>query len=890
MKVSKNAQIFLTLMFITCLVSTGFPWTISGHNVFFQPPADGDWIISTDEVLQDATYIMNGSIEIEPGAKLTIQNCDLTFNSTLLKRHKIIVDGELEIFNSNISVVDANYTLTIDANSKHVTSINIEGSKISFTSFKLRYSNITIDQTEIYYSPEIDAISSVFISVTDSEFIDLEDGWDIINVTTGIFENNDFVNMNFAIDTEKSDNVTIKSNYINEIAEYAIRMKTVKLPIIQDNTIENAVLGMTITSTSPYIYQNTITNASIAMDLISVTKASIEDNIFNDIHDMAIQGVSSSSTLVFDNEFNDLNLGLFLTNTPFVIYSNTFDNITTGIFVFDSDVIEIYENSFNQVSDIAIKIEESQRTEVYENIITDALRGISIAEGRYDVVLRNSLTGVDEGIAIIGGRQIEVLGNTIEDTVSGIYIEQSKSSIITANTAINATFGISIWSSPEVKIASNGVFESTYGISIWFSELVTLSGNILNTSDIGVVGRNSLGLIIKDGDFKVLDYGVQIIQCINAGVIGNTFDQIVIDAIVVKNSVNFKVYDNNFMNDVNNIAQIEESLGDFDIIGDNGTISGNYYEDNLDDVVFITVATYEGKSYDIYDNGTRTIPYQPAPTIEFVTQGVVKPTDVDEVSVETQIFQPQGLEVQVYLEYLPSLVNEFITQDISYTNTSFGSIGSIFSYNGYIPVFDYDYTIIYRIRVNYTTFTESSFSVISVNYTYTVGQTANTPFIINTPRVYYEYINDENEVVIASSIVFFENVEYWIEVSITEREDVMVVEGKRQVNISYELYSPIDDSTNNYSALLYYNETSYKYIYEELGTHIAGTIIRYYITVMDTNGTIYRSIPIYEISYISQSTIAAGFDGTTLLMLGGLLVFIQTVVVFRRRNKKNEEK
>ncbi len=889
MKVFKNAQILFTLMFITGLVSTGFPWTISGHNVFLQPPEDGDWIISTNEILQDATYIMNGSIEIEPGAKLTILNCDLTFNSTLLDRHKIQVDGELEILNSNISVVDGNYTLTIDAYSQHVASINIEGSRISFAGLKLRYTNITIDQTEIYYSPEIDSISSVFISVTNSEFIDLGDGWDIYNVTTGIFENNDFVNMNFAIDAEKSDNVTIKSNYINEIAEYAIRMKTVQQPIIRDNTIENSVLGMTITSSGPYIYQNTITNASIAMDLISVTKASIEDNIFNEIHDMAIQGVSSSSTQVFDNEFNDLNIGMFLTSTPFETYSNTFNNVTTGIFVFDTDTIEIYENTFNQVSDIAIIIEESQRTEVYENIIIDALRGISIEQGRYNVVLRNSLTGVDEGIAIIGGRQIEVLGNSIEDTVSGIYMEQSKSSIITANTAINATFGISIWSSPEAKIASNGVFESTYGISIWFSELVTLSGNILNTSDIGVVGRNSFNLIIKDGDFRVLNYGVQVIQCVNVGLSGNTFTQIATDAVVVKNSINFNVYDNNFLDDINNIAQIEESLGDFDIIGDNGTIVGNYYVDSSSDVVFITVATYEGKSYDIYDNSTRTTPYQPAPTIEFVTQGVAKPTDIDEVSVETQVFQPQGLEVQVYIEFLPSLVNEFITQDISDTNTSFGSIGSIFSYIGHIPVFAYDYTIIYRIKVNYTTLTES-FNVYSQNYSYTVGQTENTPFIINTPRVYYEYINDDNELVSALSTVFFENVEYWIEVSITEREDVMVVEGRRQVNISYELYSPIDDSTNNYSAVMFYNDTSYKYLYEDLGTYVAGTVIKYYITVMDTNGTIHRSIPIHEMSYLPPSVEDAGFEGATLLMIGGLLVFIQTIVVFRRRNRKNEEK
>ncbi|MCK4845479.1 MAG: hypothetical protein KAS95_07385, partial [Candidatus Heimdallarchaeota archaeon] len=296
-----------------------------------------------------------------------------------------------------------------------------------------------------------------------------------------------------------------------------------------------------------------------------------------------------------------------------------------------------------------------------------------------------------------------------------------------------------------------------------------------------------------------------------------------------------------------------------------------------------------GKSYDIYDNGTRINPYQPAPTIEFVTQGIAKPTDIDEVSVETQVFQPQGLEVQVYLEYLPSLANEFIIQDISDTNASFGNIGSIFSYYGLIPVFQYDYTIIYRISVNYTSLAES-FSVLSKNFTYTVVQTENTPFIINTPRVYYEYIDDDNEVVISLSTVFFENVEYWIEVSITERVDVMVVDGKRQVNISYELYSPIDESTNNYSAVLFYNETSYKYIYEDLGTYVAGTVITYYITVMDTNGTIYRSIPIYEMKYVPPITEAAGFEGATLLMIGGLLVFVQTVVVFRRRNRKNEEK
>ncbi|MEX2703452.1 MAG: hypothetical protein Q6368_010375 [Candidatus Baldrarchaeota archaeon] len=72
------------------------------------PPQSGDWIITNETYVYDETIVLNGSIVVESGGKLTLENVTLKFNCTFDGQFNITVKsgGFLNITDSTITTIN----------------------------------------------------------------------------------------------------------------------------------------------------------------------------------------------------------------------------------------------------------------------------------------------------------------------------------------------------------------------------------------------------------------------------------------------------------------------------------------------------------------------------------------------------------------------------------------------------------------------------------------------------------------------------------------------------------------------------------------------------------------------------------------------------------------
>ena len=79
-----------------------------------------------------------------------------------------------------------------------------------------------------------------------------------------------------------------------------------------------------------------------------------------------------------------------------------------------------------------------------------------------------------------------------------------------------------------------------------------------------------------------------------------------------------------------------------------------------------------------------------------------------------------------------------------------------------------------------------------------------------------------------------------------------------------------------------------QFYYFELGKKFeANAKIEFFISVVDINGTFYRTVNNYTMN-IESPVEETGFDALTLLSIGAVLLLVQAIVVVRRRRKQEE--
>ncbi|MBY9000955.1 MAG: right-handed parallel beta-helix repeat-containing protein [Candidatus Heimdallarchaeota archaeon] len=885
MKVSKKWQNLFFAVIVIGLLSVNTLLSVNS-NIKFQPPVSGVWTITDQETINNENIIINGSIIIEDSGELSIIDSTVTFTVNETSNLDVNVAGTLIVDNSTLTVSNALYNFTITA--VEGSTITITDSTVDFLMFSSEESDSTdesvvaIDNSYFNAYKQFDIEDSSIVSIIDSFFDVGESVVSVINPGTINLIGNTIEQKGFEV--INANYATIESNLFNLIDETALYLDNCKYVNVTSNQFTNSLLGIYVEDTAANLTRNNFDTTEIGVELVTSHNSVLSENTFVSVIDTGIELDDSDYLILERNQFNQSNRALYAYKSTITFDDNILFDLQEGILMTLSDYSVISNNNLTNIVEFGIDISSTRNADVINNYFMNITSAALMESCRTGLIEGNNFYNVKEGISVISSREVELLANIVENTITGFYLEQTKDAVLTANGAINAVYGISLWSMNDVILASNGVFDSTYGISIWFSENVKLLGNQVNTSDIGIVARNSISLLIKNGDYSSLDYGLQILNCDDAIIFGNTFDSIVLDAIFLKESNDFKVYYNNFYT-VGNYADIENCIGRFDFNLDNVTVVGNYFDGVSDVEVLIDQVVIGLLTVDIIDHAPLSRSYVVKPTIEFVSREIEVPDDTMEVTIDTQVFVPSGVDVSVFLDINLNDESEWNSLDISSSEEPIGSIGTINLYVGTISAQLYNFIVTYRIRIEFIDGLET-IEVFSENNTYVVATSLVTPIIIYEPLVYTTIINDDDVETDVSTETFFDEYEYYIQVRILNRTDFEIIDGKRHVNLTWTVFDPADNSSESFSTFMLYNSTIDFYSYKFETFFDIGVAIDYFILAVDVNGTIHRTVHNYTI--VIESVTGAGFDAITLLSIGGFLLLIQAIVVIRRRRRTEE--
>ena len=838
MKFSKNKNNRFLVILIISILSISVFWSVMASHAMLAPPNNDELVKNADLIIEDQVITLYNSIIVSSGDELRIINSTVNFNSNDSYRFQLIIYGILYVEDSNLTVTDSNYDFEINGQ---------QGSEVTLLNSKVENAEITLTDADC------EITSNTFFNFTEFTFSNM-------------------------------DEVILTDNTFESVSS-GVEFTSVDTSTIIGNTFTNSLFGIYSQNSKILVSENEFDHVSRGIFLFDSFYSTITYNNFTEASSVCIEAEETVFSSVVNNLFENSVKGLVLYKSPLTITDNVFDNVTDALSSSESDAIKIYQNEFRNIPHKAVEVINCWDAEINYNNFTNVKMGITLNSGKAALIDGNTLIDVDEGIGITYSRQLQVLGNTIENTITGIYIEQTKDSVVSANGAINATYGFSLWSGVDLVLASNGVFDSVYGISVWFSQGVKLLGNELNTSLIGIIARSSSSLTIKDGDYRLLDIGIQMIGCFDPNIQGNTFDDISNEAIILIESNDFLVSQNNFLS-VGDYARIEGCLGNF-----NSSSYGNYYVGlPTSSPIFICDVTILSVIYSIYDYQPLDDQYQVQPSIEFMIRDVLNPSDLDDITITTQIFVPAGSDVDVYLQYELNNAGTWITTDITPSEDPIGSIGAINQYTGIIPAYPYDYTVVYRIMIEYIAYS-ITVQLVTNNESYVILYSPETPIIFNDPEVRTIALNEDNEEITVVTYEFYEDYDYLIYVRIVNRTELQLIDGRPHVNITYTEKVPITNETyeiESLSLLMDYNSTTDYYHLALNKKYSEGTIIEYFVSAVDYNGTYYRTVLNYSIEIILPPG-RTGFDTITLLSIGGMLLVIQAIVVLRRRKRKQEE-
>ena len=906
MKVSrKSISFIISSIVIGLLISTTIVKAI-GVDTDPLPNVGLQWTISGVETIDSQDYYLTENIYVETGGELRILNSNFYIDANSL-RIDVRQGGSLYVENSVITVTDPAYIYTLTSVSN--VDLPLTGSDYTFIDSNVVNAKFSITQY-LQKDCKFDSTNTTFehfsqfrlqyvrnINLQESTFYNSTEGVEIVNGHSVIVQHNTFQLLDFGLDISSSDGGAIGYNDFLDITDTGLliddfsRTNVQGLPQVEIkwNTFDNMETGASLEDSRMHFMYNDMKNLDVALIMDNSDFGTYEYNNFTSIVEECMIVTETRLTDVRYNKYLDCNIGIYSETSSIVISHNDFDNLTIGVKGYDTDEIHVYYNNFNNISYYAINVDETREVEFVTNTISNSLGGILLTNARTALIQENILDTVEDGVAVVYARDVSILGNTVNNTISGYYIETSTEIIFTANGAINAQYGLSLWSVTEATLASNGVFDSVYGISIWFSERVELAGNEVSTSSIGIVGRNTAGITVRDGQYTVLNKGVQLLGCYGSRIYGNTFNNIVEDAITLSDSTNYVVYNNNFLT-VGNYGDIENSFGRFYKQFDNETYVGNYYLGLPLEPVLIDVFTVNSVTYNVTDDYPLASRYNVQPSVEYLERDIQDPTDIEPVEITTQIFLPEDTEnVEVFLQY--NLVNETFWRimDITATETQIGSIGAINQYKGTIQPLPYDYDVVYRIMVNYTVDLIGQ-SIFSINGTYHVLESEETPIVIGTPQVrVIVYSGENNNEVTMVTNAFYEDTEYYVFVSVRNRTDIQILAGKRHVNLTWYEIDTSTNETETFTGIMDYNSSLEPYAYSTAfgRSYTVGMVIKFFISVVDINGTVYRTVLNYTM-VIEPPIEKSGFDTITLLTLGGTLLIIQIIVVYRRRKSKEE--
>ncbi|MFX0114307.1 MAG: nitrous oxide reductase family maturation protein NosD [Candidatus Hodarchaeota archaeon] len=420
------------------------------------PPSSGNWDISSDTVIEDERYIINGSIRILSGANLTLNNVTLWMNCTSDGEYNITVydGGELYIHNCTITAYNTYFSWYLTAKS---------GSLVLLNESTFSYAG--------YTHGSYGSFSGLHFGTDDAM---------VLNCT--IHHNYYGLSFSGGLSLSGINYCTIKNNSISHSSKYGLYLSNFRNSTISENIVTNSLLdGIYLNSAyNNTLSGNTVTNSSeYGIRLASADNNTLSGNI-----------VTNSS-----------NFGIFLkTSENNTLSGNTVTRSSLdGIRLEQSNSSTLSGNTITNSGQNGILHNTCENTTFSGNIVTSSWKGISLSFSKNCTLSTNRITQCDwDGISLWSSNSLTVFNNTVTySSEVGIDLENSGGCLIWGNMlafnhiSANDDNGTNSW--------DNG----TYGN--WWDDYIGPDWNHDGIGDIPYNISSSSGPILSQDRFPLMN-------------------------------------------------------------------------------------------------------------------------------------------------------------------------------------------------------------------------------------------------------------------------------------------------------------------------------------------------------------------------------------------------
>jgi len=362
------------------------------------PPAEGDWIITGEEMVENETVSLNGNLIVKDGGSLTLRNVTLIINNTYEGQYRISADPGscLAILDSKIHPSNLEYGFYILVQDASFEMKDSEVRGLGYSGIALQLEDL---QGAVIHGSVIEYMDSIAINlkgVTDSEISN--------NTVTSLGEEPD------------SGGININNSHDN---------------IIVDNTITASghYLGMMFFgSTGNYVANN---------DLWSGPTGYLGHGILLDRN--ANNNVFKGNTI--RGPTGCTGFRVFSLNN--LIQGNTVHDMRFGVVIGAASGNIVANNSFYNISDDdAVLVYRSHGNFVINNHISSAVRGITLSNfSRENTIQGNTVSTVSNiGISLhFSSDNNVVTNNSVSDSPFGIIVRQSANNLIYNNNFVGNT-------------------------------------------------------------------------------------------------------------------------------------------------------------------------------------------------------------------------------------------------------------------------------------------------------------------------------------------------------------------------------------------------------------------------------------------------------------------
>ncbi|MFW9915017.1 MAG: nitrous oxide reductase family maturation protein NosD [Candidatus Thorarchaeota archaeon] len=530
---------------------------LGGLGTDYPPPNSGDWVISNPTIVYDETILLNGSVLIQNGGNLTLQNATLRMNNAITGAYNITVDngGVLHVVeNSTITAANPAFAWYLNATAGSTTLlknstfsyagweydhsgliISSTGARVINCTIKFNHAGIRLDQADnslvmgnsIWYST-----GGVGIAVMSSE-------------NCIVRENTITNSSNSGIWIDSSLNTTVSGNFISNSSSAGIANNYSENSTIFDNTIWDTNLTGIYNPGCLYaeIYNNTVLRSLLGIGLWFSNHSTIYDNIVTNSSGYGILSSTNSEYNTFSENIvtNSSLHGFYLRFSRDITLDS--NNVTfsggDGIYLNTSHYITIRNNVVKNSTIGGIGLNESDHSIIFNNTVAHSFdisdgNGIRLFHSNYSLVSDNHITYSQASGLVLGfSRNATFTQNTVFDRIilwytensvvsgnnvpysnsHGIYLNYSPNTTISDNIIANdSNTGIYLNSSSECIVDNNTITNGTYdGIALFWSDLCVVSNNYVTRSEtydgIYIASSNS-NIITRNTFANNTDYGV----------------------------------------------------------------------------------------------------------------------------------------------------------------------------------------------------------------------------------------------------------------------------------------------------------------------------------------------------------------------------------------------